>query len=54
MNTPSTLTDIHTLRSQARKHIDAGAVTAGYSANRISHPTVSPAAVMPSTSLVAH
>lgn len=28
------LTDISTLRSQARKHIEAGAVTAGYSADR--------------------
>jgi bacterioferritin len=28
------LTDIATLRSQARKHIEKGAVTAGYSADR--------------------
>ncbi|MGQ0697416.1 MAG: ferritin-like domain-containing protein [Panacagrimonas sp.] len=35
MSTP--LTDVKTLRAQARKHIDEGAVTAGYSADR---PTV--------------
>ena len=28
------LTDVRTLRSQARKHIEEGAVTAGYSADR--------------------
>jgi len=28
------MTDVETLRSQARKHIDGGAVTAGYSADR--------------------
>jgi bacterioferritin len=33
MNKP-TLTDIATLRLQARKHIESGAVTAGYSADR--------------------
>jgi bacterioferritin len=30
----SFLTDIHTLRARARAHIDEGAVTAGYSADR--------------------
>jgi bacterioferritin len=34
MNQPHELTDIATLRSQARDHIDRGAVTAGYSADR--------------------
>jgi len=34
VKTKSTLTDIKTLRSQARKHIEQGAVTAGYSADR--------------------
>ncbi|MGQ0620168.1 MAG: ferritin-like domain-containing protein [Panacagrimonas sp.] len=35
--TPSSFTDTATLRTQARKHIEEGAVTAGYSADR---PTV--------------
>src|SRR4051812_15865757 len=30
----SSLTDVKTLRSRAREHIDSGAVTAGYSADR--------------------
>jgi bacterioferritin len=30
----TTLTDVATLRTQARKHIEAGAVTAGYAADR--------------------
>jgi bacterioferritin len=34
MTTASGLTDVATLRSQARKHIEQGAVTAGYSADR--------------------
>lgn len=34
MTTKSALTDVKTLRAQARKHIEEGAVTAGYSANR--------------------
>ena len=34
MNTTNTLTDVKTLRIQARKHIEEGAVTAGYSADR--------------------
>ena len=34
MTTKSTLTDIKTLRIQARKHIEEGAVTAGYTADR--------------------
>lgn len=34
MPTEATLTDVKTLRSQARKHIEAGAVTTGYSADR--------------------
>lgn len=34
MTAPSGLTDVTTLRVQARAHIDQGAVTAGYSANR--------------------
>ena len=34
MNHAHKLTDVATLRSQARKHIEAGAVTAGYNANR--------------------
>lgn len=34
MNPVKTLTDVATLRSQARKHIERGAVTAGYSADR--------------------
>lgn len=35
MTATSVLTDVKTLRMQARKHIEAGAVTAGYSADRI-------------------
>jgi len=34
MSTRVALTDVKTLRSQARKHIEKGAVTAGYSADR--------------------
>jgi bacterioferritin len=34
MNAVHLLTDIATLRSQARQHIEAGAVTAGYGADR--------------------
>lgn len=34
MTTPSELTDVKTLRVRARKHIEEGAVTAGYSADR--------------------
>jgi bacterioferritin len=34
MTAPSGLTDVTTLRAQARAHIDQGAVTAGYSADR--------------------
>ncbi len=34
MTSTAGLTDVKTLRSQARKHIEAGAVTAGYSADR--------------------
>lgn len=34
MNTKSDLTDVATLRAQARVHIEQGAVTAGYSADR--------------------
>lgn len=34
MTAPSGLTDVTTLRVQARAHIDQGAVTAGYSADR--------------------
>ncbi len=34
MNTNSALTDVKTLRQQARIHIEQGAVTAGYSADR--------------------
>jgi len=34
MSTEIALTDVKTLRSQARKHIEEGAVTAGYSADR--------------------
>jgi bacterioferritin len=34
MNSSMTLTDIQTLRVQARKHIEQGAVTAGYTADR--------------------
>lgn len=34
MNTKTTLTDVGTLRKQARVHIEQGAVTAGYSADR--------------------
>lgn len=34
MTTASTFTDVATLRAQARRHIEEGAVTAGYSADR--------------------
>ena len=34
MTTPHSLTSVATLRSQARKHLERGAVTAGYSADR--------------------
>lgn len=34
MTAPSQFTDVATLRLQARKHTEAGAVTAGYSADR--------------------
>ena len=34
MKTKTALTDVKTLRLQARKHIEEGAVTAGYSADR--------------------
>ncbi len=34
MNSTMVLTDVKTLRVQARKHIEEGAVTAGYSADR--------------------
>jgi len=34
MNHTATLTDVDTLRAQARLHIEEGAVTAGYSADR--------------------
>jgi len=34
MNTKPALTDVATLRRQARKHIEEGAVTAGYAADR--------------------
>ena len=34
MNKAYKLTDVATLRSQARKHIEGGAVTAGYNADR--------------------
>jgi bacterioferritin len=34
MNNPNTLTDTPTLRKRARQHIEEGAVTPGYSANR--------------------
>jgi bacterioferritin len=34
MTTPAMLTDVKTLRDQARLHIEDGAVTAGYSADR--------------------
>lgn len=34
MNAKPVLTDLKTLRTQARKHIEKGAVTAGYSADR--------------------
>lgn len=33
-SSPTTLTDIPTLRSHARQHLDEGAVTAGYTADR--------------------
>jgi len=35
MDTKTALTDVKTLRSNARKHIEQGAVTVGYSADRI-------------------
>ena len=35
MSTPTTLTDVATLRSQARQHIEQGAITPSYSADRI-------------------
>lgn len=35
MDNKSTLTDVQTLRKQARQNIDNGAVTAGYSADRV-------------------
>ena len=35
MTSKPILTDVKTLRSQARKHIDGGAVTAGYAADRL-------------------
>lgn len=35
MTKKATLTSVKTLRSQARKHIEQGAVTAGYSADRL-------------------
>jgi bacterioferritin len=35
MSTLTTLTDVATLRSQAREHIEQGAITASYSADRI-------------------
>ena len=35
MNSKQTLTDVKTLRTQARTHLDEGAVTAGYAADRI-------------------
>jgi bacterioferritin len=34
MNSRPTMTDVKTLRAQARNHIEQGAVTAGYSADR--------------------
>ena len=34
MTDKSFLTDVKTLRERARKHIEQGAVTAGYSADR--------------------
>jgi bacterioferritin len=34
MTSTATMTDVKTLRTQARKHIEQGAVTAGYSADR--------------------
>ena len=34
---PSFLTDIQSLRERARKHIDEGAVTAGYAADKTAH-----------------
>ena len=34
MNKKPFLTDVQTLREQARRHIDEGAVTAGYAADR--------------------
>jgi bacterioferritin len=34
MSLPHALTDVQTLRKQAREHIDEGAVTAGYTADR--------------------
>ncbi len=34
MKAPLPITDVATLRSQARRHIERGAVTAGYGADR--------------------
>jgi bacterioferritin len=34
MSTPNLITDVQTLRLRARKHVDEGAVTAGYTADR--------------------
>lgn len=34
MSTPAAFTDVATLRAQSRKHIEEGAVTTGYSADR--------------------
>ena len=35
MNNKTSLTDVQTLRKQARTHLDEGAVTAGYAADRL-------------------
>ncbi len=35
MSTPTMLTDVATLRSQAREHIEQGAITPSYSADRV-------------------
>lgn len=34
MGNPAAITDVQTLRSQARKHVEEGAITAGYKADR--------------------
>ena len=34
MTNPNGMTDVETLRQRARQHIEDGAVTAGYSADR--------------------